>query len=165
MTTIGIFYGSSTGNTQMAADAIGAKLDGAEVHNIQVVPLEKMMEYDVLILGSSTWGWGELQDGWVPLLDELEKMDLSGKKVAFFGTGNQIQFSTTFGDALFILHQAVLKAGAQPIGIWPTEGYDHMDSKAVVDGSFVGLVLDEENQGDLTSSRITEWISKLRNEF
>jgi len=47
------------------------------------------------------------------------------------------------------------------IGAWDTEGYHFKASKAVVDGRFVGLALDQENQKDLTPERLNTWLEIL----
>ncbi len=51
------------------------------------------------------------------------------------------------------------------MGQWPTEGYDFDASKAVKNGQFVGLALDEDNQSELTESRITTWVAQLKIAF
>ena len=41
-------------------------------------------------------------------------------------------------------------------------GYDFEGSAAVEDGYFVGLVLDEENQSNLTPQRIKQWVEQIK---
>jgi flavodoxin I len=72
-------------------------------------------------MGSSTWGLGDLQDDWLPY-ESLSGMDLTGRKAAVFGTGDQRGFSDTYVDALATLAEALEKAGATLIGAWPAEG-------------------------------------------
>ena len=66
MKKIGIFYGSSTGTTESVAHTIAQKLGVAsnDVHDAPKLTGEMVKEYDVLVLGTSTWGCGELQDDW-----------------------------------------------------------------------------------------------------
>ena len=64
-----------------------------------------------------------------------------------------------------ILEEKITGLGGTTIGSWSTEGYDHEDSKAVKDGKFVGLALDDDNQSDLTDGRIKEWVKQLKTEF
>jgi len=47
----------------------------------------------------------------------------------------------------------------------PDEGYTYDDSMAVIDGMFVGLPIDEDNEYDMTEERLTAWVEKLKNEF
>ena len=55
---IGIYYGSSTGNTEAAANDIAAALgvDAANIHNVGDTDASTVADYDTLLLGSSTWG-------------------------------------------------------------------------------------------------------------
>jgi flavodoxin I len=165
MDKIGIFYGSTTGNTEAVAGDIAEQLGGAEVHDIGETPVAKMDEYDVLVLGSSTWGDGDVQDDWYDALDDLGRLDLSGKKVALFGTGDAEIYEDTFCDAIGILYERLSSSNADFIGAWPLDGYLHTESRAEKDGVFVGLPLDEDNQDDLTVDRIKEWTAKLQAEI
>ncbi|MGD1833534.1 MAG: flavodoxin [Sphaerochaetaceae bacterium] len=158
----GIIYGSSMGNTEAAARIIKDKLgDGAEIIDVASVSAKDFERFDMLILGTSTWGVGDLQDDWEEKLPELQKADLSGKKIAFFGLGDQQMYGDSYVDAMGLLYEAVADSAAVCIGAWPTEGYDFTASKAVINDKFIGLALDEDNQSDLTESRISEWMEGL----
>lgn len=160
---IGIFFGSTTGNTEQAAQHIQKKLQAdADVINVTEMTKDNLEKYDMLLLGSSTWGSGDLQDDWETRMDVLESADLSGKKVGFFGCGDQSMYPDTFADALGIIYRAIKDSGAEFIGEWPAEEYDYTGSEAVVNGSFIGLVLDEDNQSDLTEQRIADWTATLK---
>jgi flavodoxin I len=164
MATIGIFYGSSTGNAEAAAKIIQSRLESAEVKSIaSISSMDELKEYDLLILGSSTWGLGDLQDDWEVQINNLKKLDLSGKKIAFFGTGDQASYPDTFVDAMGILYDAAAETNASLIGAWPVDGYEHTESLAVRNGKFVGLALDEDNQADLTEERISGWVELIKN--
>ncbi|MDY6994333.1 MAG: flavodoxin FldA, partial [Pseudomonadota bacterium] len=54
------------------------------------------------------------------------------------------------------------KAGATIIGEWPTEGYEFEKSKAIVEDNFIGLVIDQDNQKDMTKERVEEWIEQIQ---
>ena len=81
MNKIGVFYGSTTGTTEDLARRIAEKLDVPSAHIYDVSKLTEALvgEYDVLVLGSSTWGAGELQDDWYDGIKVLKKCDLSHK--------------------------------------------------------------------------------------
>ena len=49
-------------------------------------------------------------------------------------------------------------------GLTATEGYEHTESKAELDGKFVGLMCDEDNQYDLSEGRAKAWIEQLKGE-
>jgi flavodoxin I len=164
---IGIFYGSSTGNTEAAAGKIkDALADLGEItcESIADTAIADFANYDALILGASTWGVGDIQDDWMGK-EDFSKVDLAGKKVAVFGTGDQEGFGDTFVDAVGILAKAAEKAGATLIGAWPTDGYDYSGSAAERDGKFLGLALDDDNQDDQTAERIADWCAQLKQEI
>lgn len=168
MAKIGLFYGSTTGNTETAAETIQAEFGGddiVELHNIADADLSELQDYDFLILGSPTWNIGELQSDWEGCFDELDDLDFSGKKVAYFGVGDQIGYGDNFQDAMGILEEKVSSLGGQTVGYWPVDGYDFSESKAVKNGKFVGLALDDDNQDDLTEERIQKWVVQLKSEF
>ena len=73
MKKIGIFYGSSTGNTEIVADKIKALFGkDAETINIDSASKEDLEKYDFLVLGTSTWGIGDMQDDWEDFIEILE---------------------------------------------------------------------------------------------
>ncbi|RRD39296.1 flavodoxin [Leptotrichia sp. OH3620_COT-345] len=161
MSKIGIFYGSTTGVTEDIANRIAEKLDGVEVYNISGNE-DKLGDYDVLILGTSTWGFGDLQDDWQTALDSLSSLDLNGKKVAYFGTGDQVTFADTFIDGIAIIHEEIQNSGVTLVGETDIDGYDFGESRAVKNSKFLGLAIDEVNQSDLTDERIEAWTTELK---
>ncbi len=167
MARIGLFYGTQTGNTQSAAEDIQKAFGGSlvEIHDISGAELDELAAYDCLIIGCPTWNVGELQADWDGLYEDLDSVDFSGKKVAYFGTGDQVGYADNFQDAMGILEEKISELGGVTVGYWPVESYDFSESKAVKDGKFVGLALDEDNQSELTSSRIQQWVAQLKSEF
>ncbi len=159
---VGIIYGSSTGNTERAAGIIADKINGAEVKNISDVDEVFINSCSSLVLGSSTWGAGDLQDDWESGINTLKNCDLSGKNVALFGFGDQEGWGDTFVDAMGIIYEAVVETGAHIVGKCSTDGYSYSSSAAVIDGEFVGLPLDEDNQSDLTEGRVEAWAEKIK---
>ena len=164
MASIGIIYGSSTGKTEAAADLIQEVLGTGDVISIGQVTSEKLNSYDLLILGTSTWGTGDIQDDWAEQKGLLGEVNWKGKTVAFYGLGDQESFSETFLNGLGILYQWVAPLGARLVGAWPTDGYFFEASQALVNGKFVGLALDDDNQGALTDERVKKWVAGLRAE-
>lgn len=166
---IGLFYGSTTCYTEMAAEKIQAQLNSlfddnvVDLHNIKDVSLNKTSGYDILIFGISTWDFGELQEDWESHWDEVYQLNLAGKTVALFGLGDQIGYTDWFQDALGMLHDALAPSGCNIIGYWPNKGYDFAQSKALTEdrSMFVGLSLDDENQYDDTDERIEQWCHQL----
>jgi flavodoxin I len=148
-------------------------------------------KYSYLIIGSPTWGIGKLQIDWEIFFPELDEIDFSGKQVAYFGLGDQVGYPYNFLDAMGILEEKITSRGGIRIGSWSADGYDFKESKALinarfnrlsngsmnslesklvqlahgagsVDGDFVGLAIDEDNQPHLTEERIKVWVSEIK---
>lgn len=165
---VGIFYASTTGNTELIAEKIAVMLaDQARLHDIAAEGLVAIPAYRQMILGIPTWDFGELQEDWALHWEALGQIDLSGVKVALFGLGDQIGYGEWFQDAMGALHDLLHASGAQMVGYWPVEGYDFEASKALsVDGlQFVGLALDEDGQSGQTEERLEKWLSEVCNAF
>jgi flavodoxin I len=168
MTKIGLFFGTQTGNTETIAEAIQTAFGDDSIvtlHNVADVELSDFDDYSNLIIGCPTWNIGELQSDWEGLYNELDDIDFSGKKVAYFGAGDQVGYADNFQDAMGILEEKISGMGGTTVGYWSIEGYEFNESKAVRDGKFVGLAIDEDNQSDLTDERINAWVSQLKQAF
>lgn len=167
---IGLFYGSTTCYTEMVAEKIQALIgsDTVDLHNIKQVPLDRMAQYDILILGLSTWDFGEIQEDWEAHWDEISQVDLRNKIIAIYGMGDQTGYAEWFQDAVGMLHDAIAPQQPVRIGFWPADdSYDFIASKALTeDGQrFVGLALDDENQYELTDQRLNDWVSQILQEI
>jgi len=163
MSKIAIVYGSSTGATQSVAEKIKGHFDDADLFDAAEVTLDELQPYEYLILGASTTGVGDLQDDWEVFLPKFEKLNFSGKTVALFGLGDSASFSTSFAGAMHQIYKEI-KGKAKIVGFVSTDGYTYDDSDAVVDGHFVGLALDEDNEFDKTDDRINAWVKDLKKE-
>jgi len=169
MATIGIFFGSSSGVTRGAAELLSEQLSGSELIDMEedFDGIEQFEEFDVLLLGSSTWGQGDVQRDWVDPLYDLgnDSPDLSGKKVAFFGGGDQKTHGEHFLSALGKMHDLFVSLGAEAYGFTSVSGYDYKYSLAERDGKFCGLGIDDVNQEDLTEERVIGWVNQLKIEL
>jgi len=163
MQKIGLFYASSTGNTEDAAVRIKEKMSGFDIdlNNVKNCIENALKNYDLLIFGVSTWGDGELQDDWEDYIENLNEENLLNKTVAIFGLGDQEEYCDNFLDAMGTIYDKVIGSGANVVGAWPSDGYDFESSTALRDGEFVGLGLDEDNQFDLSEDRISRWIELI----
>ena len=173
VTRIGIFYGSTDGNTAAVAarlqQMLHALLSGrghtVELLDVAEYYLEEMLDFDCLILGVPTWNRGQLQADWEGVMEEFAALHLSGKRAAVFGLGDQFGYPDTFVDALFFVADQLRRCSAQLAGMWPLTGYEFRASWAVEDGQFLGLVLDEHNQPDQTEARLAAWSRQIVQEF
>lgn len=166
---IALIYGSTTGNTEDVAELIQQQLSDLEVDLFDVADgsLEMLSDYDQLIMGIPTWDYGEIQAEWEDVWDELDELDMSGKKVALYGLGDQVGYGDWFVDAMGLLHDKLQARGAQMIGYWPVAGYEFVASKALSADKqqFVGLAVDEDSQNELTEQRVQQWCTQLRDAF
>ncbi len=130
--------------------------------DIADVEPDELLEPDVLILGVPTWSIGELQDDWDTFFPNIKGLDLSGKTVALFGMGDAEGYPDTFVDAIGMLYDEFAKTGCAFVGEVGTDEYSFEDSFALRDDRFVGLPLDEENEGNLTEGRVKAWVDSLK---
>lgn len=161
MNRIAVVYGSTTGTCESLACRVAEKLGTDQVFCVTDMDESVIVNHDVLVLGSSTWGDGELQDDWYDGIDTLRKADLAGKKVALFGCGDAASYPDTFCNAIGILFKVCSDATIVGSGM-STEGYASCDSEGIVDGHWVGCALDEINESVQTEARLDEWISRLK---
>lgn len=166
MKKIGVFYGSTLGYTKTVAELIKRALgdDNADIFNIDTARTSDVSNYDRLIFGTSTWGVGEMQEDWEKFAQMLESVDLTSKKLALFGTGDQKQWPDSFVNGLGALYHR-FKDRCEMVGFTSTQEYNFDISLATRDGRFVGLAIDNVNQPDLTSTRIAHWVKQLQAEF
>ena len=157
-----IIYGTSTGTCEDLASRIGTKLGVDNVINVTDLDNSVIADNDNLLLGTSTWGAGEVQDDWYDGLKVIKNADLSGKTVALFGCGDSESYPDTFVGGMAEIYNAAKQAGANVIGAVTTEGYTFDDSESVVDGKFVGLALDEVNEDSKTDERIDDWVAEIK---
>lgn len=156
-----IIYGTSTGVCEDLANRIGTKLGVDNIINVTNLDDNVIADNENLILGTSTWGAGEVQDDWYDGLRIIKSANLNGKTVALFGCGDSESYPDTFVGGMAEIYHAVTDAGAQVIGAVATEGYTFDDSESVVDGKFVGLALDEVNEDSKTDERIVAWVTEI----
>lgn len=173
MKKIGMFFGTETGTTRLIAKKIHKKL-GDELAdkpvNVNRIEPAAMLAYDVLILGTPSYGQeqipgrsaGCLEPNWEEFLAKMAQPDFSGKRIALFGLGAQERYSERFASSLMRLHEVFAAYGAEIVGSWSTEGYTFQQSAAVRDGRFVGLVIDERTQGMHTNERIDAWLAEVK---
>ncbi|MDF0533084.1 flavodoxin [Shewanella sp. A32] len=177
MSKVGIFFGTDTGSTRKIAKQIYSLLgDGVAAKPLNINRVDDAAifdEYDCLILGTPTLGEGQLpglsaecqEASWEEFMPNFDELDLSGKKVALFGLGDQVNYPDEFVDALGELYDCVVECGADVVGSWPLDGYEFSQSAAVLDDRFVGLVIDKDNQASRSDDRVATWVAQLKTEL
>lgn len=136
-----------------------------DVVNAEEITGDKFISYENLILGVPTWFDGELPNYWDEFVPDLEELDLSGKKIAIYGLGDQVKYSENFVDGLGLMADLVKDKGAELIGFTSTEGYEFESSKGADGDHFLGLAIDYENQGSKNKERVAAWVDQLKKEF
>ncbi|VFP87516.1 flavodoxin FldA [Candidatus Erwinia haradaeae] len=164
MALVGIFFGSDTGNTEKVAKMIQNKLGHniAGLFDIANSTKEDLESFDILLLGIPTWYYGEAQCDWDDFFPTLSEIDFSGKSVALFGCGDQMDYSDYFCDAMGAIRDIIILKSAVIIGKWSSEGYTFEKSKGMLDDThFIGLAIDEDRQPELTHDRVNQWVDQI----
>lgn len=169
MANIGIFCGTAGGTSMKIAEALADAFEVDEVINMEedFDDVEQLLEYDILFLGSSTWGQGDVYHEWVDPLFEIEsdEIDFSEKTVALFGAGDSVKHGEHFCSALGKMYKTFSGAGATIVGSVPAAEYSYESSLAEIEGKFCGLGIDEINESEKTPVRIEKWIDQLKTEL
>jgi flavodoxin I len=176
MHKIGIFFGTDSGTTRLIAKKIARNLKSrlgehgiAKPVNVNRIEADQLLSYQALIIGTPTYGEGVLpgrengtdDSSWLEFLPMLERKDFTAKRVALYGLGDQETYPNHFADAMMDLYKFFADRGAEMVGGCDTEGYEFKRSKSVVNGRFVGLVLDQHLQHLLTDQRIDSWLDDV----
>ncbi len=162
-----IIYSFHTHKSKKVAEKVIEAFGKDEIQaiNAEELTANVFKENDNFILSAPTWFDGELPNYWDEFVPELEDLDLKNKTFAVFGLGDQKGYPENFCDAIGILVEILEKCGANIIGKTPVEGYTFESSRAQRGDIFVGLPLDQENQGRLTNDRVTKWVAQLKTEM
>jgi len=171
MANVGIFCGTAGGTSLLVAEAVADAFNLEEDDLINMEEdfddIEQMLEYDVLFIGSSTWGQGDVHHEWVdPQLEiESDGIDFTGKTVALFGAGDCVKHGEHFCSALGKLYKTFTNAGANVVGFVDASDYTYESSLAEMDGKLCGLAIDQHNEKEKTNTRIENWISSLKEQI
>ena len=113
-----VIFGSTMGNTERLSEIIVEGLKEAEFEvlakNVTDAKIGDIAGYDLVLLGSSTWGEGELQDDFYDFYESMNKEHLKGIKAAVFGTGDNDNHPDTFCGAVDLIEER-LKASEASI--------------------------------------------------
>ncbi|MDC1050706.1 flavodoxin [Candidatus Marinimicrobia bacterium] len=170
MKKIGFFWGSTSDNTKIASEFIKEYLEAhdfnVDSYDIGGIDLEKILDYDSIIIGCPTWNIGELQSDWDSVFLDFEKLDFTGKTAAFFGCGDQTGYPDNFLDAIGILAKPFIAKGGNLIGRCSTEAYDFRDSVALDGDKFLGLGLDYDNEDEeFCEDLMMSWLDEVMEQF
>lgn len=164
MKKTGIFYGSTNGDTESVANKIAIQLGiGKEdVHNVADTTPHAVQPYEVLLLGCSTWGVGECQDDWNEFPFQTQRYGSEKQNRRLVRMRKIRQFSSSFCDALGVIYHELQHTGCTFTGEVDPSEYRFDGSGGVIDGKFVGLPIDDNNESDRTDTRIKKWTDRLK---
>ncbi len=116
MKNVLILYGSTTGNTQNVSETIEGILtekgSDVTVESVSDADSDAIAAADLVLLGCSTWGEGELQEDFIDFYEDMSSDDFSGKNVAVFGCGDSAMFPHVFCEAVKLIEEKVADCGA-----------------------------------------------------
>lgn len=166
---IALLYGSTTGNTADVAVKVQEYMGDTDVElfDVKDVGLDPLNYFQQVIFAIPTWDYGEVQEDWQDVWDEVDDTDFTGKTIALIGVGDQYAYAEWFLDAMGMLHDKVVAKGAKIVGHWSAEDYEFDASKALLDDekTFAGLAIDEDCQPELTDKRIATWCDQVKAEL
>ncbi len=140
-----ITYGSTTGNTEFVARTAEKLLQNAG-HEVtieeadELTPAGLCKNYDLVLFGCSTWSDDEicLQDNFIDLFDNFDRIEASGKKTAVFGCGDKSY--THFCGAVDAIEEKLHQMGADVVDTLKIDGKPHSDQQVIK--NFVNNVLE-----------------------
>lgn len=173
MSKTALFYSPVGGNVNHVTNKLGELIGHDKVDIIPVKEVEEgdLDKYDqVILLGSTVgtdhWSNEAVPDEWPEFFTKIKEISFEEKKVAIVGLGNSFLYPDHFADGMALLHDRITKLNAKVFGKVDAEGYDFTDSEALdEDGFFCGLPIDEDNEPELTTERLENWISILKADF
>ncbi|MCQ6274269.1 flavodoxin domain-containing protein [Bacillus sp. V3B] len=108
---IAIIYSSRTGNTEELVNYVYelflihfVKVD---LYQVEQFPLSRLMDYDLVVIGTYTWGDGEIPQEMIPLYEAFENQEVKHMLTGIVGTGDRFypQFCgavNRFRDMLYV---------------------------------------------------------------
>ena len=173
MKKIGLFYAPENGATERIAQMISEKLGEENVEMVLITEsteLKDILEYKKLIFGVPTikvddLNEGDEKTGWDYLIPKLDHRRFDKTIGAIFGLGNSVDYPENFVDSMGTLARMLVAGSMKLVGKCSTEGYEFTNSAGVINETFVGLPIDEDNEAEKTDGRVDEWLEKIRSNF
>ena len=173
MTKTAIFYSPEGGSVNRVSLKLGEMIGNEKVEIIPVseAEIEDVRNHSQIILVGSTvgadhWSNEPVLNEWPEFFSMIDDISFMDKKVAIVGLGNSVLYPEHFADGIAHLYKEVAEKDAKICGFVDAKDYTFEDSEALNDdGLFCGLPLDEDNEDDLTTERIENWLSSLQPDF
>ncbi len=174
MKKIGLFYWPLKGNVEAVAKKIKEQYGDADIDIIDLSKAEPkhLFHYKNLIMGCSTVGsesWEDATDDniWYKFLHKMEddNVDLNGKKVAFYGLGDQMRYPFNFVDGMERIYSHVKNHNINLVAQWPNQGLTFKESEALHGDMFRGLAIDLDNDEEHADANVAQWVEILNKEI
>lgn len=173
MNKTALLYSPEGGNVNSVTIKLGEIIGNDKVDIIPVRKVEKgeLDKYKQIIFVGSTVGadhWTNkiVPDEWQEFFNKRAEISFENKKLAIVGLGNSVLYPDHFADGMAHLYNKITEKKGKVLGFVDAQDYDFTDSEALNDeGFFCGLPIDEDNEEELTTERLENWISILKPEF
>jgi len=117
-------------------------------------------------VGADHWNNETVVNEWPEFYQKIAEISFENKKVALVGLGNSLLYPSHFADDMSDHYTKLKKKNARIFGFVDAKGYDFTDSESLIEDSlFCGLAIDEDNEPELTTERLENWISALKSDF
>src|SRR5690625_2626415 len=107
MGNILMLYASTTGNTELMAEAIVAYFENKQhqvvtkTFDFDPIDVDELLDYDAVLVGSHTWDDGDLPYEVEDFYEELDGVDITGQIAGVFGSADS--FYDNYGGAVGVV--------------------------------------------------------------
>ena len=143
-----LIYWPKSGNVEKVGQKFIShfKKDQLNIVSIDNINEDTLKTYDYWIIGGSTVGshvWEDADDTnkWWSFFKSLDNIDLSGKKIAFYGLGDQVLYPNHFVDGLVTFKEEFEKRNARIYGKWPNQTQSSTSDKTYESAAETELVI------------------------
>lgn len=112
-----LLFASTTGNTELMADAIADQLLSHQ-HEVKIksfdfdrIDVDEILDYDAVLVGTHTWDDGDLPYEVEDFYDDLGDVDITGKIFAVFGSADS--YYDSYGAAVDLIADHAKNLGAE----------------------------------------------------
>src|SRR5690625_1131148 len=119
MGNILMLYASTTGNTELMAEAIVEYLENKQhqvvtkTFDFDPIDVEELLDYDAVLVGTHTWDDGDLPYEVEDFYEELDEVDITGQIAGVFGSADSLY--DNYGGAIDVMVVRLEKKGAMMV--------------------------------------------------
>lgn len=173
MSKVALFFGPVGGNVNRVTKELAGIIGENKVDMIPVIDAKAndVDKYEKIIFSASAigleqWDMKDVKDDWDRFFPELDKLTFENKTVAIVGLGDHIKYPSHFVTSIAALGEKLIERGADLKGTVSTDGYTYQETEALnKEGKFYGLPIDEDNEEEMTTERLTNWVASIKTDF